>query len=44
MIPYDKLEEEITLTATINGTKYVAGTAITGETEVGTTVTLTKTV
>lgn len=44
MIPYDKLEEEITLTATINGTQYVAGTAITGETEVGTTVTLTKTV
>ena len=44
MIPYDKLEEEITLNATINGQLYVASTAITGASEVGDTVTLAKSV
>jgi len=44
MIPYDKLEEEITLNATINGQLYIASSTITGASEVGDTVTLAKTV
>ena len=44
MIPYDKVDEEITLNATINGQLYIASTAITGESEVGDTITLAKSV
>lgn len=44
MIPYDKLEEEITLNATINGQLYVASSAITGASDVGDTITLAKSV
>lgn len=44
MIPYDKLEEEITLNATINGQLYVASSAITAASDVGATVTLAKSV
>lgn len=44
MIPYDKLEENITLNATINGQLYVASSTISGASEVGDTVTLAKSV
>ena len=44
MIPYDKLEEEITLNATINGQLYVASSTISGASDVGDTVTLAKSV
>ena len=44
MIPADKLEEEITLTATVNGTTYIAGSAITAGADVGDTITLAKSV
>lgn len=44
MIPASKVEEEITLNATINGQLYVASTAITGASDVGDTVTLAKSV
>lgn len=44
MIPASKVEEEITLNATINGQLYVASTAITGASDVGDKVTLAKSV
>lgn len=44
MIPADKLEEAITLTATINGTTYIASSTITAGADVGDTVTLAKSV
>lgn len=42
IIPADKLEENITLVATINGVTYTAGSAITGASVVGDTITLSR--
>lgn len=42
IIPADKVAEEITLVATINGVTYTAGSAITGASDVGDTITLSK--
>ena len=43
LIPADKVETEITLVANVNGTQYTAS-GVTGEVEVGDTITLNKTV